>query len=199
MSKTIEVDETQFLAQSDLAKTVSAMLKNKDSRALVLKAQKIVNPSAVIPEIDAAAPVQAELEAARKEFSEGLAAIKKEREDEVAERRRSALVSKFEEGRKSLRSEGYNDDGIAEVEKLMEAKGIIDHEDGKTLFEKLHPPQEPARATGFGSWNFLDEAKGDKADTNMKRLLESKGEDEGALNSMINTALTEARGANQRR
>ena len=193
MSKTIEIEETQFLANQPLAKVVSDMLKHKDARKLILSAQKLVQPDAVIPEIDAAAPIKDELEKAKKEFADGLAEIKKAREDEVAERRRAELTSKWEAGRNSLKAEGYNDEGIAAVEKLMEQKGLIDHEDGKTIFEKLHPPQTPAQSTGFGSFNFLDDAKGDKADTNMKRLLESRGEDEGALNSMVNTALQEAR------
>ena len=103
-----EIDETEYASLVGIKRTVDAMLAKPDARKLVLNAQKLVNPNVSIPEIDAAAPVQAEIAETQKTLAE----IRKEMADERAARALEKQTEKFErdwEAQKGrLRAEGFN-------------------------------------------------------------------------------------------
>lgn len=193
---TREIDETEFVRSEALRKTVGAMLANKDARKLLLQAQKVVQPNAAIPEIDAAVPINDAVAEVTKKFDDFRKEMKDKEEKDLTERRQSELDVKWQAGKRALKSRGYTDEGIAEVEKLMEAKGLIDHEDGLIIFEKLHPPAEPAKSAGIGSYNFFEMPE--KGEDMMKKLLATRGEDESTIRQLTNEAITEVRGVNRR-
>jgi hypothetical protein len=191
MAKMIEVDELEWQNAVKLRDTVNGMLsKSPSTRRKLLESQKEAFPDVVIPELDAAKPVIEVAEAVRKE----LADFKKEQEErykkEQDERLTNDRSAKWEAGRNRLLQEG-----LKAVEDLMVKKGIADHDDGRIIFEKLNPPATPAVSSGgSGPWGFMDQ-QDETLDKNFKALIESKGNDERALNNLINSALNEARGA----
>ena len=189
----VQIDEAELLAHRSVVASVNGMLANKDSRALLLQSQKLANPNAIIPELDAQAPLQAEIaemRAWRKE-QESLAAADR------AERAQEAQIAKFEKGweqqKSSLRAEGWRDEGIAAIEAHAQKIGVADLSIAAAHWEKLNPPAEPAQPNGSGSWGFFDNQSGN--DDFVEKMIASRGEDEAALNAEIRATLADVRGS----
>jgi len=147
----VEIEEHEFLNNQKLQNTVKKMLANKESRELVQKAYKIVDPNASVPEIDtknaaekAEAAARAVVDEFRKEQAE--AATKAE-----SQRNLSALTERWNKGRSVLKSQNYTEEGIAAVEKLMEERGIGSHEDAQIACIRRAPSLTRLRARGV-SW-----------------------------------------------
>ncbi len=210
---TREVDESEFLASQATIRAVNGMLANPAARKLLLQARKTADPNAVIPEIDAAAPINSTLDeiraamaAEKQAAADERTAAKAEREAEKAAReaekeaeRQAKLVADFEANwtrqKAALRQEGWRDEGIAEIVAHAEKNGIADLEIAAAHWEKLHPPAEPVQPNSTGSWGFMDNIPDD--DKFVKAMIASKGEDEGALNAEINAALKDFRAQQQ--
>ena len=196
MSKMVEIDESQLLAQQQVTNLVDTILKNPAARKVFHQAVKTAKPDTVIPEVDASnevLAVVAEERAARLALQKRL--DDKEAADEAAQRTAKFSAS-WESQKNGLRAEGWMDEGIAEVEKLAQERGIVDLEAAALLHQKLHPPAEPVTPNGFSMDFFQMPAEDDAA---MKKLMESRGDDEGALRSMINVALNDVRSPGTRR
>jgi len=189
---TREVDEQEYLASVGVVQAVQSMLKHPEARKLVLKAQKTVNPNAVIPEIDAAAPLANELAGVTKRLDDIAASIAADKAARDAEAKVNEFATAWGKQKAKLRDAGYYDDAIEAIEKLAQERGIPDLEAAAALHEKLHPPASPASPSGFGTWNFLEPTEKEGEFT--KKLLETKGDDDGALRSEINKALADVRG-----
>lgn len=187
----IEVEEGDLRASQAVMQTVNEMLANPESRKLVLQARKIANPKAPIPEYDATQAQNEQLQAIRKELAEDRAAREKERAEAEERRQLDEFKSGWEKQKAQLRAEGWTDEGIANVEKHAQERGIADLEIAATHWEKLNPPPAPVQPNGFGSWGFFDQQDDD--DKFVKAMLESRGEDEGALHREVQAALQEAR------
>ena len=188
----IEVDETSYLEMQQTYAAVNKMLSNPQARRKVLEATKVINPAAIIPEIDAAAPISAELTETRTQ----IAALQKRLDDDAAERASTSKVNEFASqwnGAKAQlqRERGYTAEGIAEIEKLAQERGIPDLEAAAALFDRLHPPPEPVQPAGIGSFNFFEPTEKDGED--MKKLLESRGESEQVVMKMAREALNDFR------
>src|SRR5882762_8341933 len=117
-----EISEEEFVANKTLRDTVSKLLNNPKSRELVLKAQKEAFPDQHIPELDAQEPIKKEIEGLRKEVSDFVKEQRETKAKEVNDGRLAKLNERFTEGRRKLKEDGFTDEGIAEVEKLMESK-----------------------------------------------------------------------------
>ena len=187
----VEIDDGELANYKQVTGVMQQMLNNPKTRRKILEAQKELNPNTVIPELDAAAPVMDEL----KSFREALAADKAEREAEKAERekekRMNALQGQWDKGRSMLRANGYTDEGLSEVEKFMEEKGLVDHEIAAAAFEKLHPPTEPVRAVGGNRFDIFD--AGSRTNEHTKALFENPDNDM-ALNALVTDTLRSVRG-----
>ena len=195
---TREVDEVELLRLQRQDATVQNIWKNPKAKRKILEAVKDADPNARIPELEieeaARAPVMA-LETQVAELTKQIATDKAEREKET---KLNALSGNVEKGKAKLRKEGWTDEGVAAVEKLMEEKGILDVEIAAAFYEKQHPPQAPATPSGVGSWNFLEPVSEEDAYT--KAIVASK---EAANNEQLvmreaNKALQEFRGAQRR-
>jgi hypothetical protein len=190
----VEVDEAQYLANLNVVKAVDAMLKHPEARKLVLTAQKKVNPNASIPEIDAAAPIESAVGAVRKEFEDFKAAQAKKEDEAETKRRTDAFSAEWARQKKEIADQrGLTEEGLKMIEDHATKEGIPNFRAAANDWFSLHPPSEPAQPVGFGSFNFFEPTE--KEGEDMKKLLETRGEAEGVLNSMVGKALGEVRGS----
>ena len=169
----VELDEVELQRLQKQDRTVHTLMANPKAKRKILEAYKDVDPNARIPELEmeelAKAPVTA-LEKTVSELRTQLAADKQERDDE---KRLSALTNTVEGGIAKLRRAGWTDDGLAEVRKMMDERGILDPEIAAAYYETQHPPQNPASPSGTGGWNFMEAPAED--DTYVKAITASKG------------------------
>jgi hypothetical protein len=84
------------------------------------------------------------------EQEERFESFKREQEEREIERQKDAAVAKMGAQRSRLISGGdngegrkYSEDDVKKIEELMQKKGIIDYEDGATLYAATLPPSEP--------------------------------------------------------
>jgi len=190
---TREIEESEFVANVKLRELYGNLLRNPKSREKLEAAIREIDPNAATPLTDAKAEIRDEIAKER----EARLALEKQIADEKAEReaqsRRDAFANSWEKQKAGLRAEGYTDEGIAEIEKLAEERGIPDLEAAEALFRKRHPPTDVSAPTnGYGSWNLFEPTSRD--DEQFKKLLDTRGEDEIALRRMIDGTLTELRG-----
>src|ERR1700686_82177 len=106
----IEVDETTFVSQRAIVDLVASIEKNPVHRTKFLEMVKAVKPDLAIPEIDAAAPLRAELDEMKKQQREFLDGIKAEKEAAAAAAQENAFLSTWRKQENSLRDEGWLDD-----------------------------------------------------------------------------------------
>lgn len=198
MPKMVEISEADLMESQKARDTLAALMKNPTSRRKVLEAYKVVRPDEAIPELDNQQPLLDEVKAARDDLDSRMKKFEDAREKDADERRQSELNTRWAQGQKMLRTEHrYTDEGIKAVEDMMEKKGIVDHEDGRLLFEAIHPPQQPVTPNGAGgAWNFLELPQDNSED--LKKLIESKGESTPLLDKMIRESLTDVRGSGKR-
>ena len=167
----VEIDETELAGARQLAGTVNAIMGNPKSRRMMQEAYKIANPNAVIPEIDAAKPIMDEVSAVREE----LAALRKGMTDDKDAREaasaRARMETTWESGRRKLRAQKYTDEGLASVEKLMEDRGIADHEAAAALWERHNPPPAPTTGDGRSKFDIFNPTH--REDLDVKSLLEN--------------------------
>lgn len=199
MAKMVEVDEAEFNQMVALRTVASKMVSKPESRRLLEQAQKLVDPNAATPMLDAEAAQLAPVKELEKTVNDRIAKFEKDRDDEKREATLAAIAARQNEGFARLRRAGYTDEGITAVQKLMETKGLVDVDDGVTLFEKHNPPQVPSTPSGGMTgerWNFTDQpADGDK---DIAALLANKGDGaaaDAAVMRMVNATLSELRGA----
>ena len=194
----VEVDEVELLRLRKQDQTVQHIWGNPKARRKIQEAVKEADPNMRIPELEieeaAKAPVMA-LEKTVKELQEQIAADKADREKND---KLNALNYSVETGFGKLRKAGWTDDGLVEVKKLMEERGIIDPEIAAAYYEKQHPPQVPATPSGVGAWNFGEVA--DDTDAYSKALMASKNaaENDSLVMREAGKALQEIRGASRR-
>lgn len=194
----VEVDELQIQQSNKLRQTVENWLKNPKAKRKILEAQKIIDPKADLPELDEPDPI----EALRTESAKEIADLKKQIEEDKANRERDGRLAQLQtlkdEGIKKLRGQRYTDDGIKAVEKIMEEKGILDPLDAAAIFERDHPPQAPLQQTGSGGWNFgeLPAATEDADEKFVDQLLKAgkNGISDGALMNRVSATINEVRG-----
>lgn len=192
-----EIEETEFLANQNLAAMLADVLNNKQAREMFLKAKKIARPNEPIPELDAAAPIQEDLGKLRTEIE----SLRKASEDAKTERDAAAKTAEFEAAWEKQKTKlknqyGWLDDGIEKVVALATERGIPDLEAAAALYEKLNPPPAPVEPGGQSRWNLNEMPREDGTD--LKRLFDSRGEDNSTLNKMINDTLAEVRGVARR-
>ena len=194
MAKTVEVDEAEFNQMVALRGVASKIVANPAARRLLEQAQKTVDPNAATPLLDQEAAQLAPVKEIEKKFETELAALKKEREDEKREAALAGIAARQTAGLAKLRRDGYTDEGVAAVQKLMEDKGLLDVEDAVAIFERANPPQMPSTPQGGmtgTAWGFADvNADSDKL---IQELIGSKGQSESVTDRMAINALNDFR------
>lgn len=186
----VEIDETQLASFQTMRDFVVRGLSNPKTRKLLKEAERQLYPDQAIPELDARDEVMAAVDERMKALDERIAGFDKAREEREERDRLSAVQRQWNEGQSKAKAAGYTAEGLEQLEKFMQEKGVFDHEIAIPAFERIHPPAEPATTGNGSSWNFFDIPK-DQPD--MQSLLE--GRDEEYLNQMIPTALRDVRGS----
>lgn len=198
MTEKVEVDEAELLRLRKNEAALGAILKNPAARKKLAGAVKDVLPEdPLAKEADKLDPVEQrfdELSKQNRELTELIAADKAQRERDS---KMAALQSEHERGFAELRSQKWTADGIAAVKKVMEEKGILDVAIAAKWVESQMPPQNPVTPGGTGSWGFMDIPSGD-GDADIKKLIETKGENAGLLHKMAHDAIAEVRGTPRR-
>ena len=189
----VEIDESELSGLRQLQQTVQKWMGNPATRQKVLEAQKILNPDAVIPEIDAKKPIEealGKLDARFADFEKRLDEDKAAREEA---KKLAELNSRWSKGQNQLREQGYTQEGIDKIEKLMEERGIADHDAGAALFDRLNPPEQPILPQNSG-FDMLTEAfspAGDAAaEADRKMLFENP---DAWLNKSVTETLKDIR------
>lgn len=194
---TVELDEVELQRLQKQDRTVHALMANPKAKRKIFEAYKEHDPNARIPELEMEAAAKAPVDALEKTVLE----LRKELADDKAERekeaRLNALNGTVDAGMAKLRRAGWTDDGLTEVRKLMDERGILDPEIAAAYYEKQHPPQNPATPSGIGGWDFTAPVQDDSY---TKTLLGSKAaaDNEQLAMSEARKALNEFRGAQQR-
>lgn len=147
---TIEIDENELAQYKALSGEITKAMANPEARRKVQEALKITDPNRVIPELDAAKPLQEALN----KVDERISLLDKKLLEDAAAREAAekvtALKAKWESGRAELRAEGYTEDGIKKIEELMEKEGIANHKAGAAYFDRLNPPEIPVAPQDSG-------------------------------------------------
>lgn len=188
----VEVDESVFIAQRELAALHQQMMNNPRSRELLTKAAKTVNPNIITAENDAKEEIRGEV----KVVDDRIAALETKIAADAAAReletRQREFVDSWNARKGSLRQQGYTEEGVTAIEKFAEERGLVDLDAAAALFDKMHPPATIAQPGG--GYGGLDQFQASAADDeNFKKLLESEGKDPAAERAMINQALTDHR------
>jgi antitoxin component HigA of HigAB toxin-antitoxin module len=191
----IEIDEAEYNRLSALHGIASKIVANPAARRRLEEAQKLVDPNAPTPMLDADRLQAEPVNALKTELSTEIAALRKEREDEKRENALARIASEQERGFRRLKTEHrYTDEGVEAIRKLMETKGLIDVDDAVAIFERANPPQMPASPSGGltgPSWGFTDTTA--ESDQAVKDLIGTKGDVESIVDRMAMTALNEFR------
>ncbi len=125
-------------AQAQLAKLAVDLANNPKTRKKFVGLVKEVDPSKRFPDVEA----DDMREEMRAEF---------ERRDQEREVER---VKKRLEKQKNALKDRYDETAIAEIEKLMEKKGISDYEDGAILYAAVTKPANPSYEPKDHAWSM---------------------------------------------
>lgn len=191
-----EVDELELGKLTHIRDTIAKINQTPEGKLLLQKAHRQVDPNAIAPDLDEEekkGKLKSELQ---KELDELKASIQADKEKAASDANMATLNAKFEAGRQKLRDRRYTPEGIERVEKIMQERGITDHEIVADHLERQNPPQEVLSPRAFGSFNFVEPPKDD--DKFLKALLDSKGDDDNAVLQAAADAINEVRGQSRR-
>lgn len=187
-----EIDETRLGSLTAIAQIADSVLKNPKTRKKYLEAIKEARPDIPIPEIDAAQPVATEIASIREEFTKELKALREDRDNEKKDRLLGSVRDQYNKGKQELLDLGYTPEGVADIEKFMEANNLTDFSLARKAYEFDNPRPAPARPSR-GNYFDLMEQKTAGSDDYIKKLFETGGQDESVLDAQISTVLAEAR------
>jgi len=194
MAKIVELDEDEYNRMKALQGVAAKIVANPNARKMLEQAHKLVEPNAPTPLLDQEKAQLEPLNAIKTELTTEIEKLRKEREDEKREATLAAIAQRQQTGLAKLRREGYTDEGVAAVQKLMEDKGLLEVEDAVAIFEKANPPKTPSTPSGGmtgTAWGFADSTE--STDKSIQDLIASKGQNESLVDRMASQALNEFR------
>ena len=201
MGRTIEIDEVELQRSNEARKFVEAIWNNPKARRKLLEAQKEVKPDdPLVKELEKPDPLEERFAELTKANSDLRAQIEKDKAEREQSEKLEALKRTWDSEVSSLvREHGYTPEGIKALEKIRDERGIMSANDCSAIWERANPPQNPISPTSAGSgWNFMEPQEGDADD--LKKLIDSKGENNALIDKMAHEALRDARGVlNNRR
>lgn len=192
----VEIDEIEYQNLKRLQGVASKIIANPKAKALLEQAHKTVDPQALTPTLDQEKATAEPVQAALKRVEELEAQIKKDKDERDNAEKLARLNSSVEAGFAKLRADGWQEDGIKKVDELMKEKGILDPVIAAAYIEKSMPKPDPVTPSGTGSWNFIEGVQDGEAD--LKKLIDSKGNNEPLADKMARDALSEIRGQSRR-
>lgn len=194
-----ELDENEYAAfqryqQSGMGTVLDKVAKHPEARTLAQRAILLAAPEQAGPEIRVRQEAEGQIAEVKKTIDEFIAEQRKDRDERAAAENTAALQSRWNAGIAKLRASGYGEEGIEAIGKLMEDRGIADHEAAAALYERMNPPPAPIMSSGTG-FDFFGGLGEDGAGEALKMLIDSRGEaDDAFLGRMVPIAINEARG-----
>ncbi len=191
----VEIDEAELLEHRRMRGVIAKITADPKRKAQLEMLHKAVDPDVPTPTNDLLAPVDAAVSAVSKEMADLKKQLEDEKKESEKQRNLAQLSARVDDGLASLKRAGWMDEGIAKVKAIMEEKGLLDVDDAVAIFERRNPPPAPIAPGGSGAWNFMDGGVANDGDADIKRLIETKGENDALINQMVNKTLLEVRGA----
>jgi hypothetical protein len=191
----VQIDEAELLQYKQLHGAAQAILANPESRKLLHKAQKIVNPQARIPEVEIEEAVNAQVGGVQTELKALREQMVADAQAREAERQAAEINKTWDKQRSELRARGFTEDGIAKIEQHALSESIPNLRAAANDYLAMNPPPAPEAPSGFGSWDFFGEAP--EKDTFVEKMIESQGDNDGVLNKEIAATLRDFRSGNQ--
>lgn len=191
----VEVDEQELLRLRRLGETVTSMTKSPSAKRKLLEALKDVHPEdPAVKELERPDPTEDRFTKLEQQLAEERAARAADKLETEKNTRLDAVRREQDAAFALLRRDRWTDDGIAKVKAVMDEKGILDVAIAAKWIESQMPPAEPVTPTGaYGGWDFAN-ALANESDADLKKLIETKGENEGLLRKMAGEAIMEVRG-----
>lgn len=193
---TVELTEEQIRSNQALQATLQKIVANPEARTLLQRARKIAEPDAVIPELEQHAKVETTMSDLGKKIDDFISSQEKNKAEEKAAAEKARMESRMEQGFAKLREAGVTDEGLEGVKKIMVDEGITNPEIAWAHFERLHPQPAPVLPNGTGGFNFIP--NGPDTSEDIKKLIESRGENAQVLDKMARDALVDVRGGSRR-
>lgn len=191
VGRIIEVTEEEWLQKSRLNDFAQKILANPEAAPHLEKAAKIVDPNIATPRLNQQAAAQAPFNA----ISEELSKLNKRLDEEAIARANQATIdaaaAKANAGIADLRKDGWNDTGIAEIQKVMTERGIADPRDAAIVLERLHPPASVSMPGSNGSFNFNEVVHAAKTDDDIAGLLKTMGKESNGLDAISNKMIAD--------
>ena len=189
----IEVDENEWNRLTGVANLASQIHANPEGRKLLELAHKTVNPKAPTPALAQEEAFAAPIAAVQKQVADLAKLVTDSFEASKAEKSLAQISAQQEAAFDRLvREEGYRPEGIEAIKKIMSEKGLLDVDVAQAYFDRTNPPAAPITPTGSGSINFV-EAFNDDSNKALNDLMQSQGNSESALNSLVAQSLNEFR------
>lgn len=190
----IEVEEADYNAAAGVTAVVQRMMSNPAARKLILQARKTVDPNVNIPEIDAAAPINAAVDDVRGELNKLRAELAAKDQAAEEERTLARFNAKWEGQASQLRASGWRQAGIDAVKTFAEENGIADLSIAADAWQARNPAPAPSTSGGnFGLFGNRDDAD----DTYVMDLMKSGSPggnvDERRVDKEIAAAIADAR------
>lgn len=176
--KALSTNGIQFKDAGDRVKRATEVeaawnkLLSGPNRTQMLKAYKEAYPDAVVPELDAAAPITAEVSRVEKKFDDWVEAQKKEADERREKNREEAANSTVAKGRTWLRADKkLDDEGVTAVEQIMQEHGIPNYEVAFNHWNANRPPDAEPLPSAYGGARSLDWFKVEEERPDTKLLI----------------------------
>lgn len=193
---TIELTEEQIRANQALHTALQKIVAHPEARQLLQKARKVVEPDAVIPELEQRTYADTTVSELKKTVDDFIKAQTEERQAQKEAAEKASVESRMNDGFARLMQQGVTPEGIEGVKKIMAEEGILNPEIAWAHFERLNPQPAPVLPNGTGGWNFPQMVS--ESNDDIKKLIESRGENPAILDKMARDALNEVRGTPRR-
>jgi hypothetical protein len=188
----IEIDEDEHNRNLQLRNVAAKIVANPAAKKLLEQAHKLVDPNVTTPTLDAEKAISEPLTDLEKRLTEKVDGITKTLEDRDRQARINEIAAKQASDKAQLRKDGYTDEGLAAIEKIMTDKGLLDVMDAQAIFERNNPAPPPV-TPGIGGWGFLD-STAEAADKNIADLIASRGQNDQIADRIARDTLNEIRG-----
>src|SRR5882672_10124828 len=122
----IEVDEEEHNRNVALRNVAAKIVANPAARRKLEEAQKLIDPNAATPALDAESSTMGPINALRDELTKKLDDLNKGQEERDRQARINEIAGKQASDKTQLRRDGYTDEGLTAIEKIMTDKGLLD-------------------------------------------------------------------------
>lgn len=203
----VEIEEADLLNLRHVASVTDTIMGDPESRRQFLQLAKARNPKLSIPEVDAAAPMLAQVKgisdkfdkfateaaerdtARQQKMDEFLAAQEAARLQAEEDKRIASFQQTWTQQEDTLRKQGWRQSGLDQVKAFAETNGIADLTIAADAFERRNP--QPGPVESRPGWNLFTGPQ--EEDTFVPDQMKAQGNDDARLDREIAATLAEVR------